>query len=103
MTAHHDDRCGNVLFLQVLQNLDPVENGHLDVEEDGVVRSLDGLVNSILAAPGLIDAISLIFEGHPDCFTYGGLVVDHQDSIGHSSLPRLHELGQLYGLRVLGL
>ena len=85
VAADHDHRRRDFLFLQILEDLDAVEDGHLDVEQDGVVRRLLRLVQPLLPRPRLIDAIPLVLQRHPDRLPDARLIVNHQNSIRHTS------------------
>src|SRR2546430_10790365 len=65
------------LLLEVLENLDAIEDRHLDVQQDGVVIGLRGLVDAFLSRPRLVDPVTLVFERHPNRFTDPGLVIDY--------------------------
>ncbi len=76
VAGDHDHRRGDLLLLQVLEDLDAVEDRHLDVEKDGVVVRTGGLVESFLAGPRFLHAIAFVLQSHANRFADGGLVVD---------------------------
>jgi hypothetical protein len=72
-----------VLLLQLLQDLEPVHLGHLDVEEHEVRRLLLGELEPHRPVRGEEDLVALVLEDHLEGRADGVLVVDDED-------PRLH-------------
>ena len=101
VAGDHDHRRRHVLLFQILEDFDAVEHGHLDVEEDGVVRrgGARGLVDAVLPGARLVDAVALVLQRHPDRFADRSFIVNDKNSERHSSTSLVHESGQLYGGR----
>ena len=65
---------------ELLQDLEPVHAGHLDVEEDEVWRFTLDELDAFVAGGGLQHLVAFVFENHPQRVADGGLVVDDQDA-----------------------
>jgi hypothetical protein len=76
VTGDHDHRRRNLLVFEVLEDFDAVEHGHLDVEQDRVVRNFRRLVDAFLSRSRFVDPVALVLEGHANRFADGSFVVD---------------------------
>ncbi len=64
---------------QGAQRLGAVHLGHPEVEKNGLRRALADLLQRFEPVPGLLDAIALELEHHPQALADRGLVIHHEN------------------------
>ena len=83
VAGDHDDRRGLDEVAQLLQHLEAVHAGHLDVEEDQVGRFALDQRDALFAGRRLHDFVAFVLEDHLQRVADRGFVVDDQDAWFH--------------------
>jgi hypothetical protein len=75
VAAHHQDGHVVAALAHCPQHLDAVHLRHLDVEQHGIRQAVGDPRQRLRAAAGLLDAVPLVLEDHPEAVADRGLVV----------------------------
>ena len=69
----------------MVENLEPVHSGHLDVEQHRVdAVGFESRQGGLPVGSGC-HLVALVFQDHPESVPDAGIVVDHQDPSGHQA------------------
>jgi hypothetical protein len=85
--GHHDDRDAATELADLPENLDPVEAGHPDIEQNQVDAAAANRAEGLGAAAGRLDGVTLRREILGQHLANGRLVIDDQDPAqGHQTV-----------------